>query len=140
MPPAEWPQVTLGGRTYTAKAGMLANYELSKSGTDPADALTFVRDATDPKNFSRIVDIWRACTAHEFKLANPPQPIPSAEAWIAAIEAEKDPDAKLLELAKAVGRALLKWLLERPKKAADAPAETTAAENPSPTPTSQQVN
>lgn len=140
MPPAEWPKVTLGGRSYTAKCGMLSSYELSKAGTDPSDALNLIRDNQNPKNLARIVDVWRACTAHEFKLAIPPQEIPTVEWWISVIENEPDPDAKLTEVAKAVGRAIVKWLLARPKKAADVPAENQAAESQTPTPTPQQVN
>ena len=138
MPPAEWPQVTLGGRSYTVKAGMLANYELSKVGIDPADALNLIRNANDPKNFARVIDAWRACTAHEFVLANPKQEIPSAESWIATIEA--DPANKLAEIATAVGRAIVKWLLAQQQTAAAVPAETPAAETPTPTPTPQAVN
>jgi len=140
MPPAEWPQVALGGRSYTVKYGMLSSYELSKAGTDPADAIRLVQNADDHKNFARILDVWRACTAHEFKLANPPQPIPSVEWWISAIESDPVPQDKINEIGTALGRAIVKWLLAQPTKAAAAPAETPAAETPTQTPTPQAVN
>ena len=129
IPPAEWPKVLLGGRSYTVKYGMLANYELSRSGVSPDSVLNLLRNAEDPHNFSYIIDLWRACTAHEFKLADPPQTIPTIEQWIAAIEA--DTTEPLKRIVDGLKTAILKWSAERP--AAAAPAQSEAATtNPTP--------
>lgn len=127
IPPAEWPRVTLGGRTYVVKYGMLANYELSKNGTDPAQALNLLRNADDPHNFSYVIDLWRACTAHEFKLANPAQPIPTVEQWIESFESLPVTIMKD-SVVPALKGAILKWSAER--HAAAAPAQSAAAPSP----------
>ena len=129
IPPSEWPKVTLGGRSYTVKYGMLANYELSKAGVSPSATLNLLRTADDPHNFSYIIDLWRACTAHEFKLAQPPQAIPTVEQWIATIEA--DPTEPLKVIVSALKDAILKWSAER--QAAAAPAQSEAAKTESQT-------
>ncbi len=123
MPPAEWPKVTLGGRSYVVKYGMLANYELSRSGVSPSSVLSLLQNASDPHNFSYIIDLWRACTAHEFKLAQPQREIPTVEQWIATIETE--PGEALGVIVSALKDAILKWSAER--HAAAAPAQSAAA-------------
>lgn len=141
MPPAEWPTVTLGGRSYVVKYGMLANYELSRNGTDPAAALTILRTPNDPHNFSYILDLWRGCTAHEFKLAKPPQEIPTVEAWIDLLEGlpPVDPnDATKTHLGvlivPALTNAILKWSADRRAAAVSAQSEAAHQTSAQPTP------
>ena len=128
MPPSEWPKVTLGGRTYTVKYGMLANYELSKNGTEPAAAISLLRNTEDPHNFSYVIDLWRACTAHEFRLANPPQPIPTIDQWLEALDKIDDVTFIRDVMVPGLRDAILKWSAGR--HAAVAPAQSEAAPIP----------
>jgi len=130
LPPNEWPKVTVGGTTYEVRYGMTANYQLSKAGVSPSDALSVLTQGNAPENFSRIIDIWRACTAHHFTLAKPKVEPPTAEQWADTLDGQ--PTEIFTQIATAVRTAILKWSLERKAKAAPTPATTEAAQVPTP--------
>ena len=122
--------VTIGGTTYEVRYGMTANYQLSKAGVSPSDALAVLTQGQAPENFSRIIDIWRACTAHHFTLAKPKVEPPTAEQWAETLDGQ--PTEIFTQIAMAVRTAILKWSLERKAKAAPTPATTEAAQVPNP--------
>lgn len=132
IPPSEWPKVAIPGvGTYEVRYGMTANYQLSKQGISPADALGVLTENNAPQNFARILDIWGACVAHHFTLAKPKLEPPTGEQWAATLDGQDT--GIFTEIANAVRTAILKWSLERKAKAAPTPAKEMEAAAP-PTP------
>ncbi len=127
--PVDYPKVTIGGRVYVVKFGLLAEYMVSKWKLDLKELTSVLfpkRDgegkpiaSTDPANLSYVMQLWAACTAHNFTQAIPPQAALTAEEWMAALP-EDDLDL-IKEIAKAVGIAVVKRLSDRMKKAAPTP-------------------
>src|SRR3974390_1489139 len=117
-----YPTVTIGGRTFTLKVSFLAEYTLSRAGTDVFQCL---RALLTPRRVAAMTDLLASMSSHNFVEAGE---IPwTAEKWAERISAEGLTNPKAwAEICKAVTDAFPK-ATPRADARPQPPAETVAA-------------
>lgn len=129
-PPIAWPTVTIGGRVYVVKFNQLAEYLVSKWGYDLNELLSVIRPAEpgkprDPRILAFILQLWAACTAHNFTTAMPPQKALTAEEWMEILP-EDDPQTMGAIGTAVVAAVVKRWSDQQRKKAGLNPTTTEA--------------
>lgn len=124
----EYPTVTVGGRIYIVKFNQLAEYLISSWGFELSELLSIIRPREEnapnnPKQTAYILQLFAACTAHNFTTATPRQQPLTVEEWMLILPEDRD---IYRQIGSAVVQSVIKTLSERAMKAGPTPTvETT---------------
>jgi hypothetical protein len=84
--PVTYPTVTIGAETLTVKIDLFAELVISRAGLSLSEGISPLQAGNkDPQHFYRLMQLFSAATAHNYKRNG--LPIPDAEEWVAKIEA-----------------------------------------------------
>jgi hypothetical protein len=124
-----WPTVTIGARTFVVKFNQRAEYLASAWGYDLKTILEAIGvPGYDARRFAITLQLFAACTGHNFTSSIPRQEPLSAEQWADFLESVVGDDRRIevfTLIQQAVMGAVVKRASDRMTKAA--PTPTTEA-------------
>lgn len=95
-PPLDHPAVVIGGRTFTLKYSLLADFVLDRRGIDTTQIIPTLKSNKAGRN-SLVIELFAACVAHNFVELG--EKVPTPEEWCLRLGADqlRDIGAKLVK-------------------------------------------